>query len=292
MKGFGEAVAYGAATIVNAIATGRGAAFGINLKTKARVTLTSDVGVVKGKILSDPKEDTRLIEAAVKVVFKRFGVEKKFGAYVETESNIPIARGLKSSSVASNAIVLATLAALKRKTSDKTVLSLSVKAAFEAKTTVTGAFDDTCASYYGGVVVTDNLKQKILKKDKIKEDYSILIHIPPKKVYTAKSDVEKMRLIAPQVELAFKEALKGKNWEALTLNGILYSSALGYSQETVFEALKAGAVAAGLSGKGPAIVAVVEKEKKDKVLDVWKPFKGEVLETNLNNKKSFVVEAE
>lgn len=35
-----EATAHGAASIVNAIATGKGAAFGINLYTKAEVELT------------------------------------------------------------------------------------------------------------------------------------------------------------------------------------------------------------------------------------------------------------
>jgi len=35
--GFGATIAHGAATIVNAIALGKGAAFGINLWTKAKV---------------------------------------------------------------------------------------------------------------------------------------------------------------------------------------------------------------------------------------------------------------
>ncbi len=292
MEGFGEAVAYGAATIVNAIAIGKGAAFGLDLKTRAKVTLTSEAGVVKGKILSEPEEDTKLIEAAIQVVFKHFDVEKKFGAYVETESNIPIAKGLKSSSVAANALILAASAALGKKLNDKTILNLSVEAAFKAKTTITGAFDDTCASYYGNIVITNNLRRQIIKRDRIRKNYCVLIHIPPQKAYTVKSNVEQMRLIAPHVELAFKEALKGNYWKALTLNGILYSAALGYNQKIVFEALKAGAVAAGLSGKGPAVVAVVNEKNKDKVLDVWRSFKGEVLETNINRRKSHIVRAE
>ncbi|MEJ2241996.1 MAG: shikimate kinase, partial [Candidatus Bathyarchaeota archaeon] len=39
-----EAISHGAATIINAIATGKGAAVGVDLWTKATVILTDDVG--------------------------------------------------------------------------------------------------------------------------------------------------------------------------------------------------------------------------------------------------------
>ncbi len=289
MTGLGEAVAHGAATIINAIAIGKGAAFGIDLKTKAKVELTDEVGIVKGKIISEPQESTVLIEKAVKLVLKHFGVEKKYGARVETESNIPIAKGLKSSSVASNALVLATTAALGKKLDDKTLLNLSVEAAFQAGTTITGAFDDACASFFGNLVVTDNLKRRILKKKKILGDYKVVLYIPTEKVYTVKSDVKKMKLIAPQVELAFKEALKGNYWKALTLNGILYSVALGYNPKPILDALECGAVAAGLSGKGPAIVAVTKTSNVDNILDVWKSYEGKILTANINRKKAYIV---
>ena len=39
MKGNGQAVAHGAVSILNAFATGKGAAIGVGLWTRARVTL-------------------------------------------------------------------------------------------------------------------------------------------------------------------------------------------------------------------------------------------------------------
>jgi len=42
MKETGYAYAYGAGTIINAISTWKGAAFGIDLQTKAEVVLTDD----------------------------------------------------------------------------------------------------------------------------------------------------------------------------------------------------------------------------------------------------------
>ncbi len=62
-----------------------------------------------------------------------------------------MARGLKSSSAAANAIALATTAALERSLDDVTVVKLGVDGALDAKVTITGAFDDACASYFGGI---------------------------------------------------------------------------------------------------------------------------------------------
>ena len=113
MKKRGEALAYGAVTIVNALATGKGAAFGIDLWTQATVELT-DNGVIETSILNEEGESTLLIEKCVRAVLNHFGFAT-LGAKVRTQSNIPIAKGLKSSSVAGNAVVLATLAALDKR---------------------------------------------------------------------------------------------------------------------------------------------------------------------------------
>ena len=292
MTGFGESIAHGAATVINAIATGKGAAFGVNLRTRAKVTLTDEKGVVTGRILSDPKEDDILIREAVLTVLRHFQVEDQFGADVETSSNIPIARGLKSSSVAANAIVLATLAALGQTSTDLEVINLGVKAALRAKTTIAGAFDDACASYFGGVVVTDNLKRRLLKRFIIDEEYMVLFFVPGKRVYTYMSNVKRMKLIASQVKVAFQEAHAGNYWNALTINGFLYAAALGYDPQPALEALEYGAVASGLSGTGPSTVAITTPEKGDNILDVWRAHNGKVIQAALNHDNASIIRAE
>jgi len=112
VTGKAVAIAHGAATVVNAIALGKGAAFGVDLWTKAEVKVTSEPGVITAEIVSDPNESTLLIEKTVLRVLQRFSLEKSFGAKVKTQSTIPIAKGLKSSSAAANATALATTAAL------------------------------------------------------------------------------------------------------------------------------------------------------------------------------------
>ena len=284
-----EAIAHGAVTIVNAIALGKGAAFGVNLWTKAEVRLTDEPNVIKGEITSDPAESTALIEKTVSRVFTYFGVEKRFGAKVKTWSTIPVARGLKSSSVAANAVALATVSALGKTLDDLTVVKLGVDAAFDAKVTVTGAFDDACASYLGGAVVTDNLERKLLKRVTLPNDLTVLLHVPSRKAYTGESDVNRLRTVKPLVEIAYNEALKGNFWVALSLNGVIYSSALGYDASVALDTLAAGALAAGLCGKGPAVTAVVSSDKIDSVRTALQRHEGEVLEAQLNHEKAKVL---
>lgn len=286
MKGKAEAVAYGAATIVNAIATGRGAAVGVDLRTRASVEVTDDSGIIEGKIVSDPLEKPTLIERTVEMVLKFFNLEKKFGAKVDVWSNIPIGRGLKSSSAAGNAITLAALAALSKSLDDLAVIDLGIDAAVEANVTITGAFDDACASYFGGVVVTDNLKRRITKRFEADEDLSVLFYVPATKMYTSNSDSHRIQETAPLITAALQKALKGRYWAALSLNGLICSSALGLDPSIAVDALTAGAIAAGLSGTGPAVAAVVTDERIDSVRASWERYEGQILQTRVNNQKA------
>jgi shikimate kinase len=283
-------VSYGAATIVNAIASGKGAAFGIGLSTRASVELDGS-GVIKAKIKEAAGEDTSLMLACVRNVFSYFGVD--YGAKVTTESNIPIARGLKSSSAAANAVVLAATEAVLRENpklrrpDDLVLVNLGVDAAIEAGVTITGAFDDAAAAYFGGYVVADNSKRKIMRLGRMKQ-YKVVLFVPEKKSYTAKVDVARTKLLSKEVLGAWKLSLDGDILSAMRLNGILYSAVLGHDPNIALAALEAGAVSAGLCGKGPAVAALVDGSP-GKVKSAWKAFSGDVLVTETSNKRARVL---
>lgn len=290
MTGKATAIAHGAATIVNAIALGKGAAFGVDLWTKAEVKLTTEPKVIEAKILSDPNESTLLIEKTVSRILQTLNLDKCFGAKIKTQSNIPIARGLKSSSAAANATALATISALQKTIDDLEIVKLGVEAAFDANVTVTGAFDDACASYFGGVVITDNSQREIIKQLPLPDrDLRVLFHVPHQKAYTIDSDVQRLQTMKPLVEVAFNQALEGNVWAALTLNGLVYSSATSQNPTIAIDALAAGAVAAGLCGKGPAVTAVVPKDKVDAVKAAFEKYEGEILQARLNSEKAKVL---
>ncbi len=111
----------------------------------------------------------------------------------------------------------------------------------------------------------------------------------PEKTYTVSSDVKRMKGMASAVKIAYKEALNGNYWVALTLNGLIYSSALGYDPSPAVDALTAGAFASGLSGTGPAVTAIVPEEKVDDIKEVWRKRDGEILEAHVNLEKARVV---
>ncbi|MCX9011546.1 MAG: shikimate kinase [Candidatus Methanoperedens sp.] len=276
MKQTGYAYALGAGTIINAIATWKGVAFGIDLRTEAEVTLT-DSEKIKGYI--EGGGDTALIEHCVRFTLQHFGCD--CGANVATKSEIPIASGLKSSSAAANAAVLATLDALGEKLDTLEAVKIGVQAALEVKVTITGAFDDACASMLGGFVITDNKRKELIKR--VERDSEVLILAPDKKVFSSGTNVAHSRLIAPWVEMAYTEALSGNYEKAMTLNGFLYCAALGFSTEPMMAALEAGIEGVSLSGTGPAYTALGNPEQLDRLERVWGRMGGKVIRTKVNN---------
>jgi shikimate kinase len=219
-------------------------------------------------------------------VFRFLGLESKLGAKVKVESNIPIGRGLKSSSAATNALALATTCALGKELDDITILNLGIDASIEANVTITGAFDDASASYFGGIVVTDNIQRKILKRDMLEEDYSVLFHVPERKVYAIQSNVQRIKTAAHLVNKAFDLALAGEYWAALSLNGLIYSSVLDLAPSIALDALMAGAIASGLSGTGPSVAAIASQEKIDSIIDAWQRYDGKILKAKISHQKA------
>jgi shikimate kinase len=275
----GVASACGSATVVNAIATGRGAAFGIELRVFAEVELREGSGGIAGRLVGGKGESPRLIEICVRRVLEHFGLEDVYGGIVETRSEVPIAVGLSSSSAAANAATLATFAALGRRPKPGLVLNLGIDAAFEAGVTITGALDDAAASLFGYGVVTDNLGRRILKRFRVDPKLKVLVHVPPAKSYTSRVRREYFETIREAEEAVHRMALRGKIYDALTLNGLLCSSALGQDPTPALEALANGALAAGMTGTGPATVALAEPEAADAIERAWRARPGRVIKT-------------
>ncbi len=277
----GRAYSLGAGTVVNAIATWKGAAFGIDLKTFAHVELDHSEKAVRGYIGGMPEGDTSLIENCVRYVLDHFGLE--IGGTVTTSSEVPLARGLKSSSAAANAAVLATLDAIGEEMDSLEAVRLGVRAAKDAGVTITGAFDDACASFFGGFVVTDNRETELVRREERNAD--VLIFAPDRKAFSSGTNVERSRLIAPWVDIAYGLTLAGEYEKAMTLNGFLYCSALGFDTEFLMRALEAGVKGVTLSGTGPSYVALVDESSSHILRGAWEEcgISGTMISTRINN---------
>jgi shikimate kinase len=260
----GRAVAPAAGTILNALANGYGSAFAIDAHTEATVEL-ADAGEVTGEIAGAPNADTRLVERCVERVLERFGDGE--GGRVRTESDVPMASGLKSSSAAANAAVLATLAALDA-TDEMTredACRLGVEAARDAGVTVTGAFDDASASMLGGVTVTDNTEDALLRRDE--PEWHVLVYTPDEQAFSADADVSRCERVAPTADVVHELAMDGDYERAMCVNGFAFCAALGYPTDPIVEAMPEAA--ASLSGTGPSYTAVGDRRTLTDLRDVW-----------------------
>ena len=274
----------GSATIINAIATGCGSAFGIGLDIECEARTTSS----SISCSNDVGADTMLMELCVNKVFNHYDIdENEFGVDLKTKSMLPMASGLSSSSASSNAIVKVVSEMIAEEfdlkaLDDLEVVNMAIDASLEAGVTITGSFDDATASYFGGVVVTDNRNREFIVRERM-EDYPILIYMPNFYSKSGDSDANRMKLLAPLVETAFDFACNGDYFKALNLNGLIYSAILGFDSTIAIDALSAGAIASGLSGTGSAFVAVVEEDSIDDVKESWEKYEGRVIETQVDN---------
>ena len=271
------ASALGAGTVINAIATLKGSAFGINLKTCAEVAVI-DRGI-KCQIAGNTTADTSLITECARLVLERFAPD--VGVSVTTTSEIPIASGLKSSSAAANATVLGLIKALEIDMQPLDIVKLGVVAARRAGVTITGAFDDACASFFGGLVITDNERDVLLKR--VELDTPVLIFVPHTKSYSAKANVTRAKLLAPWVDVAYRLVRAGEYEKAMVLNGLIYCSAFNFSTKPMIFALEAGARATTLSGTGPAYIALVDTSSSKAVKKAWESLDGLVIESETSN---------
>lgn len=274
----------GSATIINAIATGFGSAFGIGLDIRCDAKTISQ-GI---ECSNDVGADTELMELCVKKVFDHYDVDQSdFGISLKTESTLPMASGLSSSSASSNAIVKVTSEIIAEEfdlkpLEDLEVVNLAIDASLDAGVTITGSFDDATASYFGGVVVTDNKNRKFIIKEKM-DDYMVLVYMPNFHSKSGDSNVERMRVMAPLVETAYDFACKKDYFKAINLNGLIYASTLGFNNSIAIDALQSGAYASGLSGTGSAFNAIVSEESLDDVKESWMKYEGQIFETKVDN---------
>jgi shikimate kinase len=288
MTGNGQAVAHGAVTILNAFATGKGAAMGVDLWTRAKVTLQDRGGASAAIVASDPQRSSKLAVKVVEKVLEYYGYSGKLHGEVVTSSNIPTAVGLKSSSAAANAVALAASSALGREPDDDVLVEIGVEASLECGVSLTGAYDDSFASWHGGAVLTDNDRRKVEKVLKIPDNIRIIILVPPRQTLTGGLDRSRFAPVKRISELAYLEASNGHVWDALTLNGIAFSAVLGEDPRPALSAIEAGALGAGLSGKGPAVVAVVDENHSKMVRQAFEKFEGRIIETEPNYARACV----
>lgn len=273
-------IVHGAISIVNAVATGFGSAMGISLNVKVEIISKKGSGLIFQK-----GGGSLMIKKIIYDVLESKYINNN-QLLININSEIPSGMGLKSSSAVSNAVALACNSLTNKEISDEVVLNSAIDASLYAKTTITGAYDDSTACYYGGFVTTDNYKRKIWKRENSPTDMSAVIFLPNNK---KRGDVTRLKLLSDIYLEAFQLAYSGQYWKAMTLNGVLTSSLLSNSYTIPRMCLENGALAASISGNGPAVAAVVRESEVQRIKSVLSILDGRIIISRTNNQKASTV---
>jgi len=271
-----RATLHGAISIVNALATCSGSALGISLRVTAEADLRAGEGIrsqtANGKLIRNIVYNTIPKE-----------VLAENSVYISVDSEIPIGFGLKSSSAVSDAVALACSKLVNEEIEDHVVLDRAVLASLDARVTLTGAYDDTSACYFGGFVVTNNRTHEIIHHQKAPDNLFAIIFLPK---VTRRGNISKISTMSGLFGEAFKLATAGEYWKAMNLNGMLLSTSLSAEYEPVIKAIKKGALAASISGNGPAIAAVSHEESIEDIKEAFANLNGSVIVSKINNEKA------
>ena len=277
-----KAIVHGAISLVNAIATKKGATLGISLVVEAIIETTPGKGITiesKNKTLS-----SRLVNKTIEKILSKKDLEKN-KITVKLDSDIPTGYGLKSSSAISSAVALACAKIFKPKLTDQQILLAGVEASIESKVSITGAYDDACSCYFGGFNVTDNESKKIIQSKKSPPNLIAVIFVPKNR---KRGNVKNLKTLSSVFENAWKLAKNQNYWEAMIINGLATSTILNSDPAIITNLLEKGALAASVSGNGPAIAAIVKKGNEQPIKKIFSSLEGKIIVSKVNNKKAEV----
>lgn len=251
----GKGSSHGSITVINAMPCGIGATIGVDLNTTA--TFEETDGRRSVTIMNDASEDKNMARICVSRAYEYANMDESDGWNLVTDSEIPVSRGLKSSSCACNAILRAVFSTIGVEIDPVDLIRLGVECAREAKVTVTGSFDDACGCGLGGLVMTDNRRDEILARSDI-GDYDVVIHVPRFKIRKTGLPLDRLQAVAPRIQEAIDIAME-EPFKAMTMNGRIISEASDVDNSLAEKAIDMGALGAGMSGSGPAVAIVVAK---------------------------------
>ena len=279
-----KATVHSAISIVNAIATGKGSTLGISKNIDVIIETSQGHGITtetNGKLFR-----SRLINKVIEKIVPKKELQKT-KLKILLDSEVPTGYGLKSSSAISSAVALGCAKLFKPSMNDFDILRAGVDASIETKISLTGAYDDACACYYGGFNTTDNYKRKIINSEKCLDDISAVIFLPRAR---KRGNIRKLRTQSDVFEQAWNLAKKSDYWNAMILNGFATSVLLNSDPKIISKLVEKGALGASVSGNGPSIAAVAKNDNLTDIKKIFSTLEGTTTASKINNKKAEVHE--
>jgi shikimate kinase len=264
VRGVGETTA--AITIVNALPTGIGSAVGVELRARAEIELHPAGSHGKWDVRISDSARSPLVIASLTEALRRFAPGSSGTGELNVHSEIPAARGLKSSSAVSSAIILAVAHATDAEVGPLDIARISASVARATGVSATGALDDALAGVSTGIVITDNRRGELLKSYPTSPRLGVALFVPdlahrPSPEWVPAFEAERAR-----GRSAADAALAGDWIRAMQENTLLVERVMGYDYAATRAALaERGAIASGVSGMGPALAAIAPHDRLEAV---------------------------
>lgn len=251
----------GAVTILNATVTGIGAAMGI--QEFSTVTVEKGNGIIFD--ISPALSDGRLLEACVSVFSEATGISPS-DIKISTKSPFPPERGLKTSSAISTGTLQALAKYYEVDIPIEKILEYGAQASINAGVSITGAYDDAAACYFGGVAHTDNNRKEILSLMNSPRGFDIILLIPPDNL--PKNQVNLEKVDRELVKSALEAFENRKLFEAIYYNTMAFGQVLLPHFEHVERLEALGAEIVGMNGTGPSLFAIIQPSKSKEFMDL------------------------
>lgn len=252
-----------AITLINAIAWGVGATFGI----RANIEVT--IEKCDGKLIEINPEGNSpdLVNACIRQIERNY-IHNVDNIKITTQSDLPSQRGMKTSS----GIAAATIAALSDfydlKLNREVIIEQSALASIKSKASITGAVDDAYSAYSGGGHLTRNGKFYMLKEFEVPVGFEVFLLIPDEKL--PKQEIGNLReQISNKVMYEARRELEKGNWErTIEINTSQYAPLLLKTPEIINELRIATESIVGLNGAGPSLFVITEVSRSNEIQHV------------------------
>lgn len=250
----GAGEAHGGLSFLHALGAGYGCSGGLALTTKVRLR---DDQPKKGV-----DDASGLLEAVVEA-WQQAGFEKPAEElYWQVRSNVPTGQGMKSSAALAVAAIRALAQASEIELENSQIVDIAVAAQISAGVTLTGSVDDAWAAVEPGWKIVDPrlpAAEGVLMEGELPDPEEWRVLIISRGERELMPDAERFARAAPQFAKATTAMEQGALLVALTENGRAVANALGDApgRRIANDLLVWGARAAGISGSGPGIAAVV-----------------------------------
>jgi len=209
-----------------------------------------------------------VVDESVRAGLARYYPGPGVVASVSLQSDIPAARGLKSSSAVSTAFILAVARAAGNEPSSLEVGRQAAEVGRRVGISATGALDDALAGLEPGFVVTDNRKDSVLRRAEIDPSWGVVLYIPPEPHPASPGLVSAFSGERGEGEKSARAALDGDWATAMRINTELVERTLRYSYRSLRERLEQrGAIASGVSGLGPTLAVIAPTARLSELVE-------------------------